>query len=278
MKNKTNIIGLGKLGIDIANSFKQYQQYNIFKIGIGDNKNKKCFKLPKFNNPEDYEKNDLKIDKFLNAIKGNIYFILDGSDVIAASCLVILEKLKQNNISIIYIKPDLDFLNDLYLKQEKIIYNILQEYTRSGLFNSIYLINYDSLDRAFDSITVQDYREKFCEFLSWSIHSFNVFDNADTLKSNFSEENILNCIKTIGFSEHFDDEPIFLFVLDIEKEKRYYYIVNEEKMKSKDNIKIIKEDIKNKKEKNNKFLFSIFPTVEEREYLLVKSSTSIIQK
>jgi cell division GTPase FtsZ len=50
-----NIIGLGQAGCNIAEHFKRYAQYNVFKIDTGLKKEKGVYALEHQNTPEDYE-------------------------------------------------------------------------------------------------------------------------------------------------------------------------------------------------------------------------------
>ena len=134
-----NIIGLGSAGCNIADEFEKYPQYKIFKIDVdiqGDN----CYNVVNgLKSAEDYENYDFpKIKTFFKKLKKDeSMFILGGSGKISCASLRILENIKKHTVSIIYIRPDLDLLTEMQLLREKVVFNVLQEYARSGVFKEM---------------------------------------------------------------------------------------------------------------------------------------------
>ena len=53
----------------------------------------------------------------------------------------VLEKIKDRNINILYVRPDVELLTGMRFSQEKVTFNVLQEYARSGLFKNIVLVH-----------------------------------------------------------------------------------------------------------------------------------------
>lgn len=82
---------------------------------------------------------------FLNAVKTStddeVLFVCVGSSEITGCALKVLEEIKDKKITVLYIRPDLTFLNEKAKIQERIVYNIFQEYARSGLFEKIFLFD-----------------------------------------------------------------------------------------------------------------------------------------
>ena len=58
-----NIIGLGKVGCNIADHFGNYPQYNIYKIDRNI-EGKRCYSLPDLQEPEEYEEFNPKTGNF----------------------------------------------------------------------------------------------------------------------------------------------------------------------------------------------------------------------
>ena len=59
-----------------------------------------------------------------------------GAGRTANATLAILQYLQGKKIDIFYIQPDVDLLMGINKLQEKAIFGVLQEYARSGVFNS----------------------------------------------------------------------------------------------------------------------------------------------
>ena len=99
-----NIIGLGQAGCNIAEQFKRYTQYKVYKINIGLKKSKSTYTLKKQKSPEAYEETfpNLK-NTFFKEISGETLFITSCGFTSGAS-LRLLEQIKNNcKISILYI-------------------------------------------------------------------------------------------------------------------------------------------------------------------------------
>jgi len=61
----------------------------------------------------------------------------------------VLEYLHNRNIiiNVVYFYPETDFLSQEQSLQEKVVRNVIQEYTRSGLFEKLCLVSNNSLDK-----------------------------------------------------------------------------------------------------------------------------------
>ena len=143
------IIGLGKAGCAIADKFAQYPQYKIFKIDSEniDIKDKGSFLLQRCNHPEEYEGSAPSLKEFFHGASKDILFVLCGSGHVSGATLQVLRHLTSKNINILYIKPELQFLAETNLLQEKLVRNVLQEYTRSGLFKRLYIIDNTEIEK-----------------------------------------------------------------------------------------------------------------------------------
>ena len=60
---------------------------------------------------------------------------------VSSASLSILQYLKKHKINILYIKPELSLLNETQVQLEKLVYNVFQEYTRSGVFERMYIVS-----------------------------------------------------------------------------------------------------------------------------------------
>ena len=137
MKNK--VIGLGKVGCGIATEFEKYPEYRVYKIGT-DLEARGNFHthliIEKQENIQDYEEKFDSIDAeaYLETIKSTdeVLFVVEGGDPISGVILSLLEKIKNTKISVLYVCPDPDVSSLVQMRDNKIVFNILQEYARSG--------------------------------------------------------------------------------------------------------------------------------------------------
>ena len=102
------IIGLGEAGCKISNLFAQYPQYKTFCIDTQNKGYKNFKKIKEQASIEDYEKRFRKI-KFGDKL-GDVCLVLAGSGNITGISLRLLQSLKNYNLSVLYIQPDLDML------------------------------------------------------------------------------------------------------------------------------------------------------------------------
>ena len=128
------IIGLGKAGCNIAEKFSQFPQYKIYKIDSEHRDGHKFKKIESREDHEEYEVNCPPLDDFFCDIEGPCLFVVAGGGKISGLSLRVLEHLKQKDLYILYIKPDMSLLSEEQRLNEKVVFGVLQEYARSAVF------------------------------------------------------------------------------------------------------------------------------------------------
>jgi hypothetical protein len=273
-----NIIGLGDAGCNIADSFSQYPQYKIFKINV-DIDGKDCYNVPILETAEEYESYDYpKIRSFFKGVKGETLFIIGGSGKISCGSLRILESIKRLPISILYIQPDLEMLDDTQKKQEKLVRNVIQEYTRSGIFEKVCLVSNDCLDGIVGGAPIIGYFDALNDLLVPSLHMVNFFSNTKAVSGGIPKAKNTHRIYTVGIFDTQKNEEKMFFSLDKSRNKCYIYGVSEDKLKTdKKLMNKIKKQIESKKEENLDISYAIYPTDYEYDVGYVIERTPIIQ-
>lgn len=265
-----NIIGLGKTGCGIAEQFKKYPQYKIFKISVQEGN------INEQSNPEDYES---KTSHAPFALDGSIDFILSGDELICASSLKILEHYKDHEIRIIYVRPSTKFITELQKTTDKVVFNVLQEYTRSNKFASMFVINYEMVAKLVGKIPIIGYYEKLNETIANVIHMLNYFDHNDSIMDNFSDPYTTYCIKTIGMMDIKSGDESLFYNLDEVRDKRYYYYMNEEQLKTDGELfDNITKQAENKLEELAKAMFGVYSSQYKDNVCYVIHSSPHIQK
>ena len=275
------IIGLGRAGCSIAEKFRQYPQYKIYTIDTEIIESETAFALKHQESPELYEKNfpDLK-ETFLKEVSGDILFISSCGNISGAS-LRLLEQVKDNcNISILYIKPDLELLPRTKALQENLIFNVFQEYARSNVFQRACIVDNSILAEVIGNIPVKEYYNRLNHVIASTLHMINVFDHSEPAMSAFSS--LINTAKiaTFGLVEYESGEEKMFFDLKIPREKRYYYAIPEKILESDGTLmNKIKEHIKKNCEHDKmKTSYGIFATKYEQPFIYCVSYSSLIQK
>jgi hypothetical protein len=227
-----NVVGLGQAGCRIAEAFDAYPQYSAFKIDA-DIEGENCYNIPKCNTAEEYEEvNFPGIGKFLEKIKGETLFIVGGSGTISCASLRILHHIRDNTIKILYVKPDIELLGEVQEMQERVVGAVLQEYTRSGVFEEMYIVSNKSLNDIIGGAPIIGYYDRLNELLVPTIHMINVFNNTEPVFGRVEKPRETHRILTIGLYDTEKDEEKMFFPLDNVRHRCYIYGINEEKLKS----------------------------------------------
>ena len=271
------IIGLGEAGCNIADEFAKYSQYKIYKIdnGLDGLKQEGVYDMPWQDSTERYEEKCPDMTNFFRGLSGDVLFVLGGSGNISGAALSILEHIKHCNINILYIRPDLDSINIIKQRQEWVVFNVLQEYARSGVFERIYLVDNSKVEQALGKVPVIGYYDKLNSVIVSSLHMINVYNHIGSVVNTFSKPLAGRRISTIGFYDTKNNENNLFYSLDNVGEMRYYYAINREKLETDgDILKKVREQIKGDTEAS----YGIFATNYEQDYVYTVAHSSEIQR
>lgn len=273
-----NIIGLGNAGCAIAAEFGQYPQYEIYKIDV-DLQGTRCYSIPECETAEEYESIDLlSLGKFFQDLSGPTTFIVSGSGKISCASLRILEVIKDRPLSVLYVKPDTSLMGERQLLRERVVFGVLQEYARSGVFEDIRIVSNDSLDDVIGGAPILGYYEELNKSLVGTLHMLNIFDNTDPIVGSREKPYLTHRISTVGICDPYTMQEKMLFSLDNPREKCYIYGVSEEKLRSdKTLLKKITKQVKSKMEENLKVMYAIYSIPYDKDIVYVIERTPHIQ-
>jgi len=273
------IIGLGSAGCNIAESFSQYPQYDIYKIDTDLKESKNCFNFPSFDTLEEYESKCPSLKKFFRYVKGEVLFITSCGRITAAA-LKILEQLKDKcEINILYIRPDRTLLPELKTLNNNVIFGVLQQYARSGLFKRMYLVDNVKLSEIVGDVPLREHYNSLNQLISSTIHMINVFSHSKSEIDTFDEIADVARISTFSLVSYEDNEEKLFFDLDIPRDKCYYYGVPEEVLKSDGSLmKKISEQLKILKQYDKiKVSYGIYSTNYDAPYVYGLLNSSVVQ-
>ena len=271
------IIGLGSAGCNIADEFAKHSQYKILKIDcdLEGLRQDGIYSMPWQDSSERYEKKCPDLSKFFKDVKGEVLFVVGGSGHISGAALSILEKLKHCDINVLYIRPDLNSIAITKVRQEWVVFNVLQEYARSGAFKRIYLVGNSKVEEHVGDIPVIGYYDKLNDMIVSSLHMINVYNHIEPVVDTFSDPIPSRRIVTIGFYDPASNENKLFYLLDNIGEMRYYYAINKKKLETDgDVLKKIREQVKSETETS----YGIFSTNYEQDYVYTVAYSSEIQR
>jgi hypothetical protein len=237
------IIGLGSAGCRIADKFTSYPQYEVYKID-SKIKGENTFSLGTFQTPEEYEKNVPDMCEFLKNISGDVLFIVSGGGKVSGALLQIMKQLKNCAIHVAYIKPDNNSLTKNNMLHEKVVFNVVQEYARSGLFKRVFLFDNALIENLIGDVPIMEYNDRLNDIIVTAIHYLNVFVNTEPVLNNYDPPKETQRICTLGILDLENNIENPFFSLDFVGNKCYYFSVPEQTLKTDGKLfKTIKEKI-----------------------------------
>ena len=270
------IVGLGKAGCAIADKFSKYPQYKIFKIdseGL-DKDEKRSHLLKRRSHPEQYEDDAPQLKTFFRYTTDDILFVVSGSGVISGATLQVLKHLSKKKISVLYIKPDLEFLGKVNVYQERLVRSVLQEYARSRVIDRLYLVDNKQVEIILGDVPIIGYYDKLNDLIVSTIHMLNVYNHQEPVHLTPFEPQDTTAISTFGIADLEKGEEKLFFLLDSIKEKCYYYAINSETLQKDGKLlRRLTENINKNIEKDVRAAFQIHSTSYEQNYGYLVANT-----
>ena len=273
-----NFIGLGKGGCNIADLFSQYPEYKVLKIDTGL-KGKNCFNIPVCKTIEEYEEKVPEL-KQLSKLKGETIFTLCGGGNISGTALRILEQIKQTKITLIYIRPDPNLISSEIATKDRTVFNILQEYTRSGLLERMIIISNPQVEELLGGLSVLEYYDNLNKVIVSTIHMINYLLTAKEVFGKMSAVREVDRISTVGIFNLEEGEESYLYPLSSPRQKIFLYAIKENDLtENKQLIKIIQQQTKNSYTGTELDIsYKITTTNYESNFVYIISNTNIIQE
>jgi len=274
-----NIIGIGTVGCSVAKAFSAYPQYKIYTIDNDGEPEKGFYKLPKLKTPEEYENTPIKLGSFFKGLKGESLVVLSGASIVSGAALVIMEQVaRKTPIKVLYIQPEMELLGEIKTKQERVVYNVLQQYARSALLERMYLVSNPSIEFAAESAGIYDYHRFLNDFIASTINMINIFDRQQPISSTMSPPASVSRICTLSVVSPEDNEEKVFFPLDNTREIRYYYCIPEEKLRTDPRLyRKVVEAVKQKMTDSTKVSYGIYSTNYEFDLIYGIHYSSRIQ-
>ena len=226
-----HIIGIGKAGSNIAKKFKKYPHYNIHTVGLTQQ-----YKLPPCSTMEEMEKNTPYFADLVKDVSGDIIVFCAGGGVQSGCLMRLLSSLTDVNINMVYIRPEINFVSPVAKQRERLVFNVLQEYARSGLLERIYLVHNTKISNILGNLSVGEYFNKINEFIAETVHMINYFKNSNAIMSNITRPKDVNRISTIGVYNLEEETEDYFFNMQNIREKNVYYSFSQENLNGNNNL------------------------------------------
>ena len=281
------VVGLGQAGCNIADALSIYSEYEILKIdaadGQKDKKVKNAFYVKKQDHPEKYEaaKNP-RLGAFFKDIKEETLFIT-SCGAISGMALRTLEHIKKKSeIIVMYIMPDPVNLTEIQKLQNNLVFNVLQEYTRSGVFKQMILVDNTRLAQTIGQVSILKYWESINNMIASTHHMINVFEHSRPVFTTFS--NKINTAKITSFGlaswDLEKNEENMFFSLDFPREKRYYYAMPQKMLEEDETLMLkIQNQVKDAVEHDRmKVGYAVYPTTYDQPYVYCEGYSTLIQE
>ena len=276
-----SIIGLGNSGTKIAEKFSKLSQYNIFYLNNSVKRTSKYkFKLKSYETPEEYEQNVPNVRKFFKDVDNDIQFFVVGASYSSNYALGILEQIRDKKIDLYYVKPDTDLLAGIPKLMENATFGVLQEYARSGLFNSINLISNLNLENIIQDVPVKEYYNTLNDMIHSTVHYMNYFEHNEPEIGVLTKPAEICRITTYGVLDMKNLEEKWFFDLDIDREVCYYMCMNKEKLEKDGGLHRRLVHMLKEKPRNafRKISYAIYETETGNDFGFCVARTNVVQK
>ena len=280
-----NIVGLGKAGCKIAEQFSRYSQYTVFKIDSDEKlkRKKNCMFIPKQSSAELYDANPVDLKKLIKNLDEDeeMYFVLCGSGSVSACSLWILKQFKEagQKINIIYIKPELGTLDNQSKLRNRAHFHILQEYTRSGVFEKIFLFDNTIVSEIIGKTSLLNYFNKINEFIVTSVHWYNIYNNSETVYDTYRGEYVSSRICAFSYVDVENQKEKKVFPIENTNQIKYFYGINRITIEEDETLLDRLTEISLREDDSSTSIsHGVYPTDLEIGYSLAVHSSSDIQE
>lgn len=292
MDNNITMISLGRNTQKIASMFKENNKVDVIYVSREKPEGRGYDYLftisPDGEGEFEHEKYDIKhpqLEKLDEICNQEVIFLLDGSENISGASLSLLSEIKDRNIKIVYMRPDLDFLSDLEKTQEKVTMGVLQNYARSGAVDRIFLFDKAVIASIIGDVPIREYHDVINKYAAYSLNLYLYSSKTETVFGNIGEPPNRYKISFMGLLK--DGEEVFFFPLTLSEDgfnypafKNYFlFYPSKELDQNPTLLKEIKEELNEINSDFKNVSYGVYSTPnDEEEFKLIVLSTSLVQK
>jgi hypothetical protein len=266
-----NVIGVGEGAKNLIESFGQYKEYKTYHLGedvLGD-----------FSSMADYESN-FSVTAVKKALKGvnknsEVLYIVEGGGNITGASLRILDILKKASVTILYIIPDRNVLNEQERENEDLTFRAFQDIVRSGALEQIILIDLERVETFLGDIPLENYDKVLAHNIVNTFAMLNYFDHIVPVKTTKKKLPVAVRISTLGILNSEEEEFMF-YDLKHTKDKEYCYGATDKEMKKSSILREARNKTKSAS-KEARCYYSIYLIDSEENQKYIRAHTDICQ-
>ena len=277
------VIGLGRLGCAVAEELTAYPEYRIYKIDT-DIKERGSLSIGNLGDMSDFESelDTEEVEVYLRSIKkkDKSLLIVEGGEPISGAILKILETINHSTLHVLYIAPDRQMISETQKRDDKIAFNVLQEYARSGLLSKMFLINKAQVEDLAGEVPVSEYEKTLSYFVAYIVAMINFFNHTEPILASKIQPQNISRIGTYGVSSLEEDNRgvNLLFPLAQPTDIHFFYGVPKEDLEGDVSlVKRIKQHVRDYKTEDVASSFSVYETTLESLIVLCVAYSSRIQ-
>jgi len=274
-------IGIGNGACAIAEKFNPIPQYNVYLLNNKIEKNSKYkLKLKECAAPEEYEENIPNVKSFFASLDNTLQVFVIGGASSTNYALGILEQVKEKKIQLFYVQPDIELLTGIPKLQEATAFGALQQYARSGLFESMTLISNLSIEKTLGNTPIKTYFDTLNQSIFSTVHYINYFNHQEPEIGTVSKASPINRIRTAALLNMKTLEENWLFELDSPREMCYYLCINDKRLATEGGLHKKIVDMLKEKPKNafRKISYAIYETDHEQDFGFCVAHTNVVQE
>ena len=276
-----SLIGIGDAGCNVVSLFENHREYNCFLFSEDQENTKYTRKLSKVAKAEDCEGKAPKLSSYKTkeAIQDRVQVFLCGSSFSANYTLAILQQIRDREMDIFYIKPDVDLLIGNSKLQERAIFGILQEYARSGLFKSFTILSNPSIEKTIGEIPIKKYFDTINKSIYYAVHYLNVFDHTTPLVGNLSKPSDVQRIRSVGIVSVDKLTENWYYKLEEDRDVAYYLCIANERLETDGKLHSrVVDSLKNKPRNAFKNVtYGIYESPYETDFGFCVAHTNFVQ-
>ena len=200
---------------------------------------------------------------------------------VSGASLKILQKIHtKTKIRVMYIIPQEDDLVGEKLLQNRLLFNVFQEYARSNLLDRVFLVDNSRLSDIMGPVPIMKFWDSINHLVATTYHMINVYQNTQPIMTTQTKRINTARISTIGLLNSANNSEKMFFSLDIPREKSYYYGVPKKQLEEDPNLmEVIRGNLKSNIEHDKmKTTYSVHSTDYNEIISYCEKSSTLIQQ
>jgi hypothetical protein len=278
------VVGLGKAGCNVAKAFSKFPQYETYGIDASKGAD---ITIKKKNTHEEYDSKFPDLRRKLKFKNEEVLVVTCGAGQISGGILRLMDQIKNNELRVVYIQPDVSLMSETQKMQERIVRGILQEYARSGAINRMYLIDNVAIEKSIGDVSIVGYYDTLNQAIVNTLHMINVFENTEPVIGNFITPAEIARIATIGIvamdeasssGDHEEEKESWFYSLTHPRDVVYYYGIGKDDLRNDGTLfRKINRFVKSKIEEGLNVSYGVFETSYEQKYCYCIKYSSMVQ-